>query len=353
MNQLPIESLVRILLETEDDDLPRLCRLNTVYSNICKDDRFWKERIKLKYWHFIHLEKYFSSWKDFYHALSRKAIYTVILRSRISRNRNIRIATTMNQVRDIISDFISWVFDIQGLEHIDDLLGLDDNILSHIDVRIHFIVDMIDSSDPDFLLLGKKEEGKIYIHPNLSRLPSLSIKEYVGLVRILDEGYSWAYNTPHTSWRIDFILEAFILYIFEQEKNRRMIDGSLEILPIGISTNKPLPNIFHSYELYETSSQYDSIFIRYELPPVVIREDARFAIIPKKFYEQIYKEEYGCININRDDFVRLFIKVEDELLWHRITDAVTIPPLEIEFEQDNNISYCIFDDEEINYLYED
>lgn len=112
MENLHLESHFDILLSAEDKELSRLCRLNRHYRSICEDQRFWKDRTRLRYGS-SSLFKGSSTWRRFYQDLSQRALYMVLIANEIYLVNDINIAyeAIIDALRDII-DFNSEDIDV-------------------------------------------------------------------------------------------------------------------------------------------------------------------------------------------------------------------------------------------------
>lgn len=341
MEDLPTETHFNILLSAEDRELPKLCRLNAYYSSICEDDRFWKKKVKLKYDHFVGFRNRFSSWKEFYHALSYKALYVVTYQGGTYIANNIRTASII--LLDILED--------EGIEYLPSIYNTDElfrtslNLSTLIEIYVMFEGDEIRQGDPNHLLLymGEgyltqedikeedpdflwyyTEEDYFYANPELPYLPSFSTFGNFIIFTSVQPNRRKYMNYATESINVGRVTNDFLSVIFSKAHQDELLGGFFEI----ISMDKHETH-FNSF-WYE---EEEDVFVRYDFPPVIIRSSPKgieFTIISEDYYEEFSRPQRDHIVINKTDFWDLVYSISYSFTWYSIEGETLLPPLEKE-----------------------
>lgn len=317
MEKLPLEVHFFILLQAVDKDLVSLCRTNTYYYNIYNDKRFWKERTRKYYTPFLHFRKRFSTWKDFYIALSKKALYITFYPDGIDLTNNTKISN------NLIGDNLSYHEQITLPFNIKEIVDEHQDFLINFNVYLLFEGDEIVLDDKNNLLLGKLGEDEIYIHPEFLDLPSFSTS---GTFLYY---YSYLHNTEEghlSTLGVSKIRPSILSDLFERAKNGELVGNRFDILPINVSNYDTFSNPF----VYET--KHDA-FVRYEFPPLIIQNydsEIYYALIPEEYYTYFSRMNLyqNAVHLNKSRFWSLFEEFKNQPIWHLIHKETIFPPPE-------------------------
>lgn len=311
MEKLSSEIHFRFLLEADDEDIPHVCRMNKYYEELCKDEWFWKQRTKRKYKAFLHLRGHFSSYKTFYYALSKKALYIVLPHAQYpfgAYHLFNNIEDAYNHLRN------SWQF-LHPIEDselpINEILGKS--------IYIIFQEKGLTIRDTDHLLFGiipgnyHLDTNDLYVHPRLSYLPSFSTDEHY--LTFIDKDYMKPYE--HTIY-VGKESVRFLLKIFKEAENRTLELNQFMIRYVND------PNHIETFEYW----QDEKIFVRKEFPPVFIThfdDDVEFMVMPEKYYNYFSKINYNIIDINYPNLISIFKEIKDDSLWYSMKEGNLFP----------------------------
>lgn len=315
MDTLVPELAFSLLLEAEDDDLPSLCRTNTYYSDLCKDEKFWKDRLLRRYGLFSYLKKYFDYWKDFYDAISNRAIYRIDTSS-------YSISTTIEGVWKIILDYlqVKHYIETETFPSIFDGLSLLERFseapwFELEKIRVSIVLDF-DKRNPieEVLLLKEKNKTGLYIHPDFPYLPSLSPK--YPIVAFSDPTIPIEEFPPFSSFpelSIRFLSQSLLLYLYDIATS-----GQFNLPIFYMLSRNKLSSFAYTPPYYPVNN----MFVRYNLPLFFRRRNNRieYTTIPEEFYDEFIEyDDLDHVHINVGEFWRVLSEIKDDLLWHKFT----------------------------------
>lgn len=252
MNLLPIERQIDILLDLNDKNLSHMCRVDRSTHSICEDDYFWHLRTE-RYFDldlFLHLRKYFTSWKNFYLTLSKDTVYLV------RDGPFIRIANNINVAFELFKSMLGKTAKDINIE--DAEIELEKYIEQYprwygesnaTQIYIMMVGIEVPLGDPDFLLLSLGSEDEflpphlqsgLYFRENFSRFPPLPSREgFIAFIHSSPENnpgwredFKWNYM-PEIMIGIEAITQEGIDKIFKYFFNKELFFNRFNIRPIN------------------------------------------------------------------------------------------------------------------------
>lgn len=276
---------LNILLKLDLPDLLSTCRSSLYLSSLCSDDYLWLQKSREDYPQFLHLKKYFSTWREFYINVTTNAIY--YLDGPISYASN-NIECAYRKLIETLNERVP-DFEFPPIEHSGELemilqgmnLGLGD-----VGLYLVFIDRSVGYTDPDALLFSLIEKK---IKPRLQDYPQLRTKGTF-IPRLDDENF-----------------------IVERLTSQGIFGRRTIIMPIN---REPIV----------LDQVTRGIYVKKTMPLVVVSKftwDYMIAPIPDQYYSQLeFEGNERELWATLDSIKELLPQIYDRLEWEPLENLV-------------------------------